>query len=100
MIIALQCNEKDNVAVVFSENVTAGTQVLVRDKKGNTKEMTVNQAIPYGHKFALREILVGEEILKYGEAIGAATQKIMPGDYVHVHNLDSQRARGDLEKGE
>lgn len=94
-IIALQCNEKDNVAVVFSEEVTAGSQVLVKDKKGNTTEMTVNHAIPFGHKFALKPIHSGEPVVKYGEVLGLASQEILPGDYVHVHNLESQRGRGD-----
>lgn len=94
-IIALQCNEKDNVAVVFSEEVTAGSRVLVKDKKGNETEMTVNQKIPYGHKFALKTIHAGQEVLKYGESLGVASQEIQAGDYVHVHNLESQRGRGD-----
>lgn len=29
-----------------------------------------------------------------------ATQNIRRGDYVHIHNLDSMRGRGDWEKGE
>lgn len=98
-VLALQCHEKDNVAVVFGENLKSGTEVTVKDKKGNTRSITVKHDIPYGHKIALRNIGVGEEILKYGEAIGIATGEIEPGDYVHVHNLDSQRARGDWEKG-
>ena len=39
----------------------------------------------------------GEPIIKYGEEIGVATADIDTGAYVHVHNLDSQRARGDLK---
>lgn len=98
-VIALQCHEKDKVAVIFAENVKKGTEVTVKDKKGNTCRMTVNDDIPFGHKIAVRPISAGEEILKYGEAIGVATKEIAPGDYVHIHNLDSQRARGDWEKG-
>lgn len=41
---------------------------------------------------------MGEQITKYGEEIGIATQEIRPGDYVHVHNLDSMRGRGDWQK--
>ena len=39
-----------------------------------------------------------EQIIKYGEEIGVATHEIKRGEYVHVHNLDSMRGRGDLEK--
>lgn len=97
-LLALQCHEKDNVAVIFAENVKAGMTVTVRDKKGSETELVINDDIPYGHKIAVRKIGVGEPILKYGEEIGAATKPIAVGDYVHVHNLDSQRARGDLEE--
>ena len=55
--------------------------------------------IPFGHKFALRDIAQGELIIKYGEEIGVASRDIAQGTYVHVHNLDSMRGRGDLEKG-
>ena len=51
---------------------------------------------PYGHKIALRDIAPGEHIMKYGECIGAASHPISKGDYVHVHNLDALRGRGDL----
>ena len=33
--LALQANERDNVATVFEEGVTAGTQVVVADAAGN-----------------------------------------------------------------
>lgn len=96
-ILGLQCADTDNVAVIFTEDVKAGMTVTVRDKRGNETEITLNEDIPYGHKVAIRTIEIGEPIIKYGEEIGAATQKIVVGDYVHVHNLVSQRARGDLE---
>lgn len=99
-IIALQCNEMDNVAVVFAENIAAGDLVTVKDKKGHSFEMAVSEPIPYGHKFAITDIPKDGKILKYGEEIGVATRDISKGEYVHVHNLNSQRGRGDLEKGE
>ena len=49
-----------------------------------------------GHKIAVKEIKTGEQITKYGEEIGVATHDIKKGEYVHVHNLDSMRGRGDL----
>ncbi|MCW3975453.1 MAG: SAF domain-containing protein [Candidatus Bathyarchaeota archaeon] len=38
----------------------------------------------------------GENIIKYGEPIGEAIEKIEQGTLVHVHNVISKRARGDL----
>lgn len=96
--VALQCHDSDNVAVVFAEDVRSGMEMSTRDKKGNLTMVTVISDIPYGHKFALKPIHVGDEVLKYGEAIGVATKEIAVGEHVHVHNMDSQRARGDWEK--
>ena len=96
--IALQANEKDNVATIFAEGIVSGTTVDVLDPAGGRTSLTVCDDIPYGHKFALCPIAVGEQITKYGEEIGVATQDICRGAYVHVHNLDSMRGRGDLER--
>lgn len=96
MIIALQCNEADNVAVVFSEEAKAGSTVTVKDKAGRSSEMTLRTDIPFGHKFALRMIKAGEHVLKYGESLGVASADISAGEHVHVHNLESERGRGDL----
>lgn len=56
--------------------------------------------VPYGHKIAVTDIPKGAHIMKYGESIGAASTDIKKGDYVHVHNLDALRGRGDLEEVE
>lgn len=94
--LALKVDDLDNVATIFANGIVDGTQVEVRDKKGNSEVITVHGDVPYGHKIALREIAVGEHIMKYGESIGAASRSIGKGDYVHVHNLDALRGRGDL----
>ncbi len=40
-----------------------------------------------GHKYALRAIRAGENVVKYGMPIGHATRDIAPGEHVHVHNV-------------
>ena len=40
-----------------------------------------------GHKYALRSIAAGENVVKYGMPIGRATEPIAPGEHVHVHNV-------------
>ncbi len=40
-----------------------------------------------GHKYALRDIASGEDVVKYGMPIGHATRPIRTGEHVHVHNL-------------
>ena len=40
-----------------------------------------------GHKYALRNIKNGENIIKYGFPIGHATEDIAEGEHVHSHNV-------------
>jgi altronate dehydratase small subunit len=96
--IALKVNDRDNVATIFANGIVDGTEVEVRDKRGGREVIKVIGDVPYGHKIALCDIKKGEQITKYGEEIGVASHDIRKGEYVHVHNLDSMRGRGDLEK--
>ncbi|MDR2375787.1 MAG: altronate dehydratase family protein [Treponema sp.] len=73
----------DNVAVALrdlrgGENLSLGGTAL-----------TVRENTPQGHKIALRDIGTGEKILKYGLPIGAASQPVQAGSWVHVHNLQT-----------
>lgn len=102
--IGLQLTDDDNVATVFVEaesgRVDQGETVLVRDARGEAEEITVLNPIPYGHKIAVRPIAAGEDVIKYGEAIGRATRAIDVGEHVHVHNIESRRGRGDVAASE
>lgn len=98
--LALKVHDRDNVATIFSEGIEDGVVVTVLDKRGASQDYTVKGEVPYGHKIALAPISKGQHIIKYGEEIGIATSDIQPGEYVHVHNLDSMRGRGDWEKEE
>ena len=40
-----------------------------------------------GHKYALRDIAKGENVIKYGNPIGHATADIKAGEHVHTHNV-------------
>lgn len=99
-LIGLKVHDQDNVATIFCEGVAAGDQVTVLDQAGDRQVVSAAGAIPYGHKIAVASIALGECIRKYGEVIGTASVSIAPGDYVHVHNLDSTRGRGDLPQQE
>ena len=49
-----------------------------------------------GHKYALRDIKCGENVIKYGQPIGHATEDIKVGDHVHTHNVKTNLS-GKLE---
>ena len=78
-------NGNDNVVTVVAD-CTAGDEVTVCFEK---REATYkcNQDVPFGHKVAICDIGRGESVIKYGAAIGSATQDIRRGDWVHIHNL-------------
>lgn len=80
---------RDNVATAI-EDIAKGDEV----QAGKTR-VTAIEAVPFGHKIALSAIPHGGTIFKYGESIGLAEGDIAAGAYVHVHNVDSQRGRGD-----
>lgn len=85
----------DNIATVLRD-VAAGGEVVAGSGE-ETVVLAAAEAIPFGHKVAVRAIAKGDEILKYGAVIGAATADIARGAHVHVHNVVSLRGRGDLE---
>ena len=49
-----------------------------------------------GHKYALCYIKKGDNIIKYGNPIGHATEDIKKGDHVHSHNMKTNLS-GNLE---
>jgi altronate hydrolase len=75
----LRLVEADNVAIALSPMAPGdplGVDALI-----------AREAIPSGHKVALRDIPTGGEVYKYGWAIGRASAPIAAGAHVHDHNL-------------
>lgn len=63
--------------------------VIINEKDNVGVSLDGDERIPAGHKFALRDIVAGEYVVKYGEIIGRATQDIKKGEWVHTHNVKS-----------
>jgi altronate dehydratase small subunit len=88
-------DKKDNVATALRQlDPASSIPVEVED---HTIDVVLSQTIPLGHKFALKDVDVGEPIIKYGEVIGLATKRIMKGEHTHVHNVEGLRGRGDKQ---
>jgi len=87
----LVISERDNVATAL-QALEAGRSLDV-----NGIVLTAQEAVPSGHKIALKAIRTGESVIKYGSPIGVATADIPVGAHVHTHNVASTRGRGDLE---
>ena len=97
-IDAIMIKEKDNVATALRD-IRTGETISVGIGE-QTKEISIINTIPYGHKFAIKDISKGENILKYGEIMGRAIQDIAVGAHAHIQNIESLRGRGDLESQE
>lgn len=70
---------------------------LVSLKKGEEAEgVILSEDIEKGHKFALKDIKIGEKVIKYGEVIGKATADIKAGQHIHSHNMATNLS-GTLE---
>jgi altronate dehydratase small subunit len=90
---ALVMNAADNVATALEE-IDPQTEITLQIREEKVV-IRVTEKIRFGHKFAIRAIPRGEFIVKYGDPIGVATENIVAGRHVHVHNLESARGRGD-----
>lgn len=77
----IKIHERDNVIVAVRE-LAAGEEICLDEKP-----ITVRENIPAGHKMAVRELTMGEPVIKYGYSIGNATGNIKVGQWIHTHNL-------------
>ena len=93
--MSTQCivhDKADTVGVVVVEDVQPGTEItgwiMETDE---TITLQALDAVPLGHKIALRDVKAGETILKYGHDVGRAVADIGCGCHVHIHNLKTKR---------
>jgi altronate dehydratase len=89
-VTAIVISADDNVATTL-EAIEPGQTV-----RAGGSDVTATEAIPRGHKIALRAIPAGDRVIKYGSPIGTASRAIAAGAHVHTHNVASARGRGDL----
>jgi len=82
----------DAVGVIVVEGVKSGQMLTGWVMNGDkTIKLKSTNAIPLGHKIALKDIVKDTTILKYGHDIGKAISKISKGGHVHVHNVKTKR---------
>ncbi len=84
---AIHVNNSDNV----------GTALTTLNKGDKALGVVIKENVSKGHKFATEDILKGQPIIKYGAHIGVANRNIKSGEWVHIHNIDGERGRGDLD---
>ncbi|MFB1099700.1 UxaA family hydrolase [Terribacillus sp. JSM ZJ617] len=76
-------HENDGAAVALRD-IRMGETILIEEL---SKSIKVTEDITKGHKFAVKEIAQGDNVLKFGYSIGIATEHIMEGSWIHTHNV-------------
>lgn len=77
----IKINPADSVAVALRPLVK-GEQFNI-----NGENIVLNEDVPQGHKFAVKDIRCGENVIKYGASIGVAKDNISKGCWIHTHNV-------------
>ncbi len=94
---------KDAILIKEGDNVATAIRDLEPQQRaavggaGKGIDVEIISPISFGHKFAVKKIAKGDDIIKYGEVIGRATEDIGSGEHAHVQNIESLRGRGDWE---
>jgi (2R)-sulfolactate sulfo-lyase subunit alpha len=91
-MIQFLVHEKDDTVGVATVDIAAGevAKGLYMDSQ-DPVEIQASKAIPLGHKIALKDMKVGDTVIKYGHDIGKVVTDIKVGDHVHVDNLKTKR---------
>lgn len=84
---AYQMDRHDNVATLLSDAAEGVEIALVGSAQRS--QICACGAIRSGHKIAVADIGRGESVVKFGVAIGYATDDIPAGHWVHLHNCAS-----------
>jgi altronate dehydratase len=96
---ALIIHPQDNVANLIGPGQKGLPVECAIEGQQATLCITLLDDIPPNHKFAAADIRAGQPVIKYGLSIGRASRDIRQGECVHVHNIESNRGRGDLSRG-
>ncbi|MCF6411330.1 UxaA family hydrolase [Pseudalkalibacillus salsuginis] len=83
----------DNVAVALVP--LKKESIVALGLHGEIVSIELKDDIEFGHKFAVKRIQQGQDVKKYGEVIGVASNDIDIGEHVHIHNVEGKRGRGD-----
>jgi len=94
---ALIIHPDDNVANLIGSGRKGESVQCTIEGQTATTTVSLLDDIPSNHKFARVAVKAGDPIIKYGLSIGRASRDIRAGQYVHVHNIESNRGRGDLQ---
>ena len=67
-------NDQDNVAT--SLMALENGQTVVVSVGDETRELTIRNDVPFGHKIAIRSLDSGDDVLKYGKSSGVPVETL------------------------
>jgi galactarate dehydratase len=79
-------HDNDNVAIVVNDGGLAAGAVFPNG-------LTLLEAVPQGHKVALRDLARGDAVIRYNVTIGFASQDLPAGSWLAEHNVEMPAAR-------
>ena len=88
---AIMMDPRDNVATALTALEPGDEIEVISAKRETVRQVHSRDSLPLGHKIALADLRKGDTVVKYGAKIGTATREIAVGDYVHIHNVASDR---------
>jgi len=77
--LVIRLHPNDDVVIARAQLV-GGTTLI-------DENVTVTGLVPPGHKVAVRAVAAGQPVKRYNQVIGFASRDIVPGEHVHLHNL-------------
>lgn len=77
----LKINAADNIAVAL-QNLSKGDTFII-----DNQPITLTTNVEAKHKFTLKDLDIGDEIIMYGDLMGKATQLILRGSVVTTQNV-------------
>jgi len=68
-----------------NDNVIVAVDTI--DKGVSVHGITAIDRVPRGHKMAIKPLAVDEPVIKFGQIIGFASKDVVPGTWLHEHNV-------------
>jgi altronate hydrolase len=82
-----------------ADNVVVARVAIAIDTPIHDEGVTTLQEVPLGHKIATRKIEKGQPVLKYNAVIGYASEDLVPGTWMHSHNIAFGETDRDYRHG-
>ncbi|WP_432381893.1 galactarate dehydratase [Duganella sp. P38] len=79
-------HDNDNVAIVVNDGGLPAGAVFPNG-------LSLLEAVPQGHKVALRDLKAGDRVIRYNVTIGFASKDLPAGSWLAEHNVEMPAAR-------